>query len=123
MMNAVEYLKIKRRMTQCCKASSCSECPFESHNNKRHIYCASFEQDYPREAVSVVEKWDREHPPKTYMNVFLEKFPNARLEDDGSGLYPTACIVDVYCEDDKSVECMRLGYTCYDCWNQEVKEC
>lgn len=120
MMNAVEYLKQKRRITNGCKGSSCPQCPFDSGNNRRHIYCAEFEQNYPQEAVSIVEKWAKEHPVKTYMSLFLEKFPNARLEDDGSGVYPTACIVDVYGEDDKSVECMRLGYTCYDCWNREV---
>lgn len=64
------------------------------------------------ERVAFVEQWSKEHPQKTRMQDFLEKFPNALLT--GKNETPTAC-------------CKHLGYiqecqqgTCVDCWNQPV---
>ncbi|WP_208065947.1 hypothetical protein [Eubacterium callanderi] len=91
-------------------------------NTGTHLLCFELQQENPETAEAIAEQWAEEHPPKTYMGVFLEKFPNARLEDDGSGLNPTACIADVYGENEKPEMCRYSGYYCYDCWNREVEE-
>lgn len=65
--------------------------------------------------ASIVEKWAAEHPRKTRMQDFLEKFPKAEMdEEDG---VPKICA-------------KRLGYTIdcpesfdyVECWNMPVEE-
>ena len=38
------------------------------------------------ESSAIIDKWCAEHPQKTYLQDFLEKFPNAKLDDDGEPL-------------------------------------
>lgn len=67
------------------------------------------------ERVAFVEQWSKEHPQKTRMQDFLEKYPNGMM-DKQAGI-PTVC-------------CEKLGYVkeCYSpigcpaCWNQPVEE-
>lgn len=65
------------------------------------------------ERVAFVEKWSKEHPKKTRMQDFLEKFPNAQMDQNR---IPEAC-------------CEELGYiqecppcTCKECWNHPMEE-
>ena len=113
-MSAVEYFRAKKRMTKMC-AIKCADCPIAMDNNGTSEICKSFEQNHPEKAVASVQKWAEEHPVKTRMADFLEKFPNAKTRADGT---PFSCPV-------------TLGYTkepccnsCKDCWNRplEVEE-
>lgn len=65
------------------------------------------------ERVAFVEQWSKEHPRKTRMQDFLEKFPNAKMNEGG---FPESC-------------CRYLGYIekcpnkdCSICWNHPVGE-
>ena len=63
-------------------------------------------------AVSYVphpERWCAEHPQKTYLQDFLEKFPNAQVYNSGE---PLADACDVYGD---VFDCK--GHKCCDCWN------
>ena len=66
------------------------------------------------EASSIIDKWCAEHPQKTYLQDFLEKFPNAKLDDDGE---PLADACDVYGD---VFACK--GHKCCDCWNKVMPE-
>lgn len=106
------YFKEKNRMTNNCKIR-CSDCSLESDT----IDCFQFEMDYPQKAIKIVQKWSDEHPQKTILDDFLDKFPNAVLNSDG--------IPEDIC-------CRYLGYklsfkdctisdahvSCTDCWKQ-----
>lgn len=116
------YLKEKARITKSSYSDSCTincrDCPLSSDNNIHGYTCSCFEKMHPKEAISIVQKWSDEHPllkPKTMLEDFLEKFPNARLLSDGT---PDVC-------------CARLGYgvrtcmmidgeNCRECWNRPL---
>ena len=66
----------------------------------------------PDSLDEIVDKWVEEHPVKTYVMDFFEKFPNAAKTDNG---LPVCCWTHLYGDE---VEC--LG-ECEECWNQEMK--
>jgi len=91
-----------------CKGYSlqCRECPFKID------FCQP--AYFPDNADEIVDKWAAEHPVKTYVMDFFEKFPNAPRDSDGA---PKTCWKHVYgdgkyCSSD----------TCTECWNREMKE-
>lgn len=91
-----------------CKGYSlqCRECPFKID------FCQP--AYFPDNADEIVDKWAAEHPVKTYVMDFFEKFPNAPRDSDGA---PKTCWKHVYgdgkyCSSD----------ACTECWNREMKE-
>lgn len=119
-MDAVKYLKEKWRMIENlesgsvkgCTISKCAICPLSIDNNKTLKLCPEFERTEPETAVEIVEKWSKEHPQKTILQDFLERYPNATLSSKG---------VPIYCA-------LHLGYLdkceaiCSDCWNRPLVE-
>ena len=70
-------------------------------------------------AVENLQKWSDEHPKKTYMQDFFEKFPKAQLDSDGT---PFACRKKLYGgvrPNDK--RCDRRE-ACKNCWNEPMEE-
>ena len=58
-MDAVEYLEARDRM--CKSYTACSLCPL--HEKKEENYsCDVFEVKHPKEYVSIVKQWSKEHP-------------------------------------------------------------
>lgn len=122
-MDAVEYLKIKKRMLKSNKEGSCNIscniCPFYMQESTTGIRCEGFEVTYPEKAVSIVEKWAAEHPVKTRQSEFLKMFSNARIAIPYNSL--TICPQDLdtnfICPESKRcVEC-KEAY-----WLTEVPE-
>lgn len=72
------------------------------------------------DVVKEIEEWSAAHPLKTHQSLFLEQYPNARLDSEG---IITICPELVYGETECAKNCNIL---CYDCrhkfWPQEVKE-
>ena len=62
-MNAVKYLRTKRRM--CGTYPKCMGCPM-AHETKYSATCSQsqLEDDFPEKAVEIVEKWSEEHSPE-----------------------------------------------------------
>ena len=75
-MEAIEFLKEYQRICRCYHSNKCSGCPLE-------VYGCDIEHDDAQEIVKIVEEWAREHPRKTLMQDFFEKFPNAPRTVDG----------------------------------------
>lgn len=115
-MDAVEYLKQKNRMTNNCTIA-CNTCPLAIENNNRNLVCANFVRHYIEEAVEIVENWAKEHPAKTYKDVFLEKFPDAKIEKNG---VPYPCIIYLFGEKVRPGACGSCS--CTYCWDGEVEE-
>ena len=101
-MDAVKFIEERRRMSKATKGYS----PI------------MVERIPPEDIVKEVEEWAAAHPQKTRQDVFLEQYPEARL-DSQSVLH--VCPADVYgnnvCPEEKEI--------CYNCrrkfWMQEVK--
>lgn len=117
-MDAVEYLREKNRMTKEC-GIECENCPHSMRNNGIGVNCTGIERYHPDKAVEIVEQWSDEHPQKTYVQDFFEKFPNAPRSDDGA---PTVCIDDLYGEGVGIKDCEFKFDGCTECWNRPIPE-
>lgn len=81
------------------------------------------EDDYdPASAVKVVEEWASAHPRKTRQSVFLEQYPNARI-DSQAVIY--VCPADAYGDKVCPKNEENVHIPCRDCrrnfWLQEVQ--
>ena len=112
-MNAVEYLKAKDRFCNDCK-----KCPLSYNNNFRQIDCGELQRKEPEVAVGMVAKWAKEHPPKTYLSVLLEKLPKTSINEYG---VPKTCPDALFGEGAKNNSC-NCPFDCVNCWNREYKE-
>lgn len=110
--NTIEFLREKERM---CKSfeHKCSKCPIGRYT------CDSFIKDNPKEAIILVQKWSDEHPVKTIMMDFLEKYPNAEKEIDGT---PSICPYHLGYKCRYENCCCDEKYDCIDCWNMPLSE-
>lgn len=104
-MDAELFLKERNRM--CDYYKECMRCP--AHRDE----CVNIRKIAPKKIVAIVEQWSAEHPGKTRLQDFLERYPNSTIKPAG---YPDAC-------------CKHLGYIkecprglCIDCWNKPVEE-
>lgn len=122
MIDAVTYLKIKKRMTTGCTVNSdCLQCALYTNNNPYGDDCSVFETQYPEEAVAAVEKWAEEHPVKTRMNEFLKMFPYARIFESSGNKYVDICPMKA--DYTLMIECNGICSNCkIKYWSEEVKE-
>lgn len=102
-------------MTEGCKIK-CNECPLSVYNNTIGFTCNEFEGNYPKKAIKIVQKWSDEHPSKTILSDFIEKYPNAPLNDDG--IPKTICIGDLGLND---LGLCKAGRNCIECWNRPIE--
>lgn len=99
--------QIKDLKRMCEFHSDCSKCGlFEQFNRCGVCFL-------PDDLDEIVDEWVKEHPVKTYMQDFFEKFPNAPKVNNRPGF----CLAHVYGDE---FECIYGG--CNECWNQEMKE-
>jgi hypothetical protein len=123
-MDVVRYFKEKARMTQKCNIL-CKNCPLYCNFLGRDVFCTGLENDYPEKAVEIVEKWSKEHPQKTYLSDFLEKYPNVLLNEKG---FPQQiCPYSLGYEKDpcfnrNTGRVNYCGQTCFDCWNTPMED-
>lgn len=64
----------------------------------------------------ITEMLQKEHPPKTMLQDFLEKYPNAPLNINGD--YPECC---PFMLGYKKGDCIKPRGTCVECWNRPVE--
>lgn len=96
---------IKQLKRMCDSYKKCGDCPLNDTCRGDSVSAL------PDNADAIVDKWVEEHPIKTYMQDFFEKFPNAKKCKD----IPMICLHDIRPE---------LGYcgkNCIECWNREMK--
>ena len=113
-MDAVEYLKTLCRMCHC----ECLKCEFGKARSGFET-CPVWQRTYPEEAVSIAEKWAKEHPIKTRQSEFLKHYPNAQILTHGC---LNACPMNVF--SDTGIDCN--AQPCFECkkafWLAEVEE-
>lgn len=114
------YFAEKRRMTKraekgLCKLS-CSDCPLCSNNNGEGLSCATFEMYYPEKAISAIQRWSDEHPPKTYLSELLKYFPKVELNNKGLPKW----ICPHHLGLNEIEDCSGIDNYCAECWNQPI---
>lgn len=115
-MDVLKFMKERRRM--CDYYSRCFEYPMADEPN---CNIEEMSDEELENFVNAVEQWSKEHPLRTRLQDFLEKYPDAELHPDRR---PLIC-------------CARLGYReycgkgfgsddcfsqCRDCWNMPVED-
>lgn len=117
-MDALEFLKERNRL--CNSYSDCCDCPLGSSSCV--INRATSDEDNEK-MIATVERWSKEHPRKTRQSVFLEQYPEAKIDVNGVvGLCPTY-ISAAHRDSDRN--CNHPERLCKDCrrefWMQEVE--
>lgn len=110
-----EKLKMTKRTKNGLCEIRCGNCPLCSNNNGEGLPCPEFEMYYPEKAIKAVQRWSDEHPPKTFLTEFLEHYPNAQLDDDGTPENICPC-----CLGWMDINDCGMNHSCAECWNQPV---
>lgn len=103
---------IKDLKRMCDTYKDCHECPLNDTCGGDSVSAL------PDNADEIVDKWVSEHPIKTYLQDFFEKFPNA---PKGRNRIPIACWNHIYGDGIYGGGNDCVG-DCIKCWNQEMKE-
>ena len=111
-MDALKFLKEFKMMCHTYTETMCKGCPRE-----KCLKCEIEELSDTgiKELINDVEKWSKEHPLRTRLQDFREKYPNAQICESG---LPSACYRSLgYCK-----SCDPVGNNCEVCWNMPVEE-
>jgi hypothetical protein len=101
-MDVIKFLMEYNRMHQ-LYYGDCENCP----RYEKGCSLLATNKQYLEKIVADVEQWSKEHPQKTRQQDFLEKYPNARLNEYG---FPVIC-------------CSFLGYISDDDCKSDCKKC
>lgn len=114
-MDAVEYLTELNRI--CAKSNICDDCPIYKATGEN---CGLTYNNAEMLAghVGIVEQWAKEHPFRTRQSVFLERYPNAKIDEDG--------VLNI-CPDYIEGSCRKYeGVGCNGCrrkyWSEEIHD-
>lgn len=84
-MDAIKFIKERNRMCATYTPKRCEGCPANNPNNYggEGIACIMVDKIDAERLVPIVEAWSTAHPRKTRQSVFLEQYPEAKIEKDG----------------------------------------
>ena len=121
-MDAVKFIKERARM--CDSLFGCEGCPADSQENGLGECFVGIKSKYaPEQQIEIVDKWSKEHPRKTRQSVFLEQYPEAKL-DGGDCLELCPCTISAAHRDEYG-RCALVDTKCFVCrrefWTQEVE--
>lgn len=118
-MDTIKFLEERKRMCESF-GDECKGCPANSC-----IYKCKLDVNTSTEAaqqIKLVEEWSAAHPRKTRQSVFLEQYPNARI-DRQAVIY--VCPADAYGDKVCPKNEENFHMLCPNCrsefWMQEVE--
>ena len=118
-MDFLKAIEIERRMTKADERGycgiRCDDCPLYYKGDGVEMYCDDFKRSRPEEHLKILEKWDKEHPRKTRLQDFLEKYPNAPTNTYN---VPLCCVNKIF----GNVEICSERASCEICWNTPIEE-
>ncbi len=109
MASIKDYARMCRAHDEMCNNE---KCPLSSRANGYSVLCGDFVRKHPDKAEAIIDQWCAEHPQKTYLQDFLEKFPKAPKKENGE---PRACRIEIY-----GGKCPPIP--CSACWNEAMPE-
>lgn len=111
-MDAVKFMKEFRRM--CESVTDCKNCPLGIMRIPEYKNVCTLNVFLNAEfSIQAIEQWSKEHPKKTRLDDFKEKYPLAKVKDE-NGKYNFCCSDLGYCQ------CKYFGDGCSQCWNEPV---
>ena len=117
-MDALEFLMERNRL--CGSYRGCVGCPFGA---AECVITYMTSEHTCKRIIAIVEQWSKEHPRKTRQSVFLARYPEASIGDDGVLRLCPFLIDASYRNNDGS--CKAVQRQCSDChkefWGQEVE--
>lgn len=109
------FIKEYARM---CQANACRTCPLMAQLTEDEIDCIDFLESHPDKSVYIVQRWSDEHPQKTFLTDFIEKYPKAPLGENGVPSnfcpYHLGLISKISFND--------CPHYCAQCWNTPINE-
>lgn len=110
-MDAVDFIKERNRMCA-YYTGECAGCPAK----REDVMCYGDPLAYQTvNIVEIVEKWSSEHPQRTMLQDFLEKYP--KIELNAAGVPIRFC--PHFLGYSKVVDC---SISCQTCWNRPVED-
>lgn len=118
-MDAVKFLKERKRL--CEMYEVCGGCP-ANRISGGCIFSAT-NGATPEEQIDFMKVWSAANPPKTRQSVFLEQYPEARI--DANGVLDLCPAIIVKSHRANGGGCIDYHRNCDDCtrefWSQEVE--
>ena len=118
-MDAIKFIKEENRM--CSSFNHCTGCPAYDVIQFCKMNITNCDAE---EKLSIVEKWSKEHPAKTRQSVFLEQYPEARIDEADGVLNVCPAILSMAHRGD-GVGCVDMSKECdvfcREFWMQEVE--
>ena len=108
-------MKVRSKM---CNKYTCFECPLGRNSNGKNKSCSALEQLYTSEAIEIVQRWSNRNPQKTLLSEYLERYPQAELEN---GLPPLCAKVLGQGDEECKHEFNEYSSDCRDCWNTPIE--
>ena len=134
----MEFKEFAKEYTRLCLSyPDCIGCPIaeEINNSELPNNCRNIDYLSTINCESIVKKWVKEHPIKTYESDFKDKindllkiFPNHKVkkfvEDANINIYESFCVADFYFNGDaEKAGCeFYRDNACRDCWKREINE-
>ena len=112
-MDALKFFKEFDRMCNYYSNENCRGCPRETEPT---CGITDLGPEGIKKLINDVDQWSKEHPQRTRLEDFKEKYPHAMMETDGT---PTICCIDLGY---RQYDCDPLKENCVDCWNMPVEE-
>ena len=104
-MDNVELLKTIGEIVSKNCGGHCTNCDLFKTNAKcgKNLCDSLYFKDSAEEVIEICERWRKDHPVKTFADVFFEQFPNAKRYYNDNRV-PEALFTDIYGEERKSIE-------------------
>lgn len=115
-MDAVKFIKERERL--CKEHTVCSGCPANDNNRCKFNITLG---DEAAKQVEFLEEWSAAHPRKTRQDVFLEQYPNAKLDKDGVLRICPAFVGGDVSEKYKCLCLTDCGACRHEFWSQKVE--
>lgn len=121
-MDANKFMVEYKRM--CASYGNCQNCPMREDNNGHCTEVPSrLSEEFTYKVTKVVEEWSAAHPRKTRQSVFLEQYPETKLDKCGVITICPAELSSIHRNNYGG--CKNMNDVCVDCchefWMQEVK--
>lgn len=104
-----------KEYTRMCQANACKTCPLKAQLTEDETCCTDFLEHHPDKSVFVVQQWSDEHPQRTFLTDFIEKYPKAPLA--ANGIPHDLCPLHL----GLMSEINDCSHNCKQCWNTPIE--